>query len=510
MDCIHVIQSVPSGRSCRYTQIKDESMRRRTWRNLLLVAGLGLLIVPSVGRAQVPHPFGPAGAPQFMPYGGSGGPIASQQAMLMPQDLGYSPISHTSQIPPQASPYPAISPYENSFAETYNKDGLWFLNLNKDGRKPYFIADATAKRFRIPNRVWIGDEVVAERFRTTGFSGGFFLPASLGVVDDEVIGGDPSVFNVAQQQDQDPTSLGMELTFGHWDPDGTGVNVTGFWQSDTARVFKRGLDAPGSNIVELANSARVTAGLPLANSNLGSVVRYDQLYRIIYDSEAMGGEVNRTLRTIWSSGTLKVKPVIGIRYMFIRERFTFQGRDSGLTITFNNDGSSDPTTATANVTPYSSELNSSVRTHLAGPQIGLHYELGGDFLKVIGTSNFSLMAAHEKIELEGFGIGDPVNDPNFDPRRAFDRKEKNVHVSPMLEQGVTVEANIIQYVPVLGRMKIFEEARFRAGYTITALWEVARPGDTIDWIGQPGVPNVRTRRSKWYMHGWNFGFVWDY
>ncbi len=444
--------------------------------------------------------------------GGPGGQIASQQALVMPPGPGYSPIAHTSQIPPQAAPYPAISPYENVFAQTHNKDGLWFLNLNREGRKSYFIIENVLKRFRIPDRTWIGNETVAERFRSTGTGGGIFLPATLGVLDDEVTGGDPNIVDpvVGQQRDTDKQSPGIQLTWGHWDPDGSGVSASAFWQPDTARVFKRGLDAPGSDFNELANAARVTAGIPLDDGGLGVVAPYDQLFRVIFDTEVFGGELNRVMNTVWSSGTLKVKPVFGLRYMFIRERFTFQGRDSGLGLTFNQDGSSDPATATAVLDPYRSELDSSVRSHLAGPQVGFHTELGGDFLKIIGKSNFSLMAVHERMELEGFGIGSADFDPNFDRNRAFVAKEKNVHVSPMLEIGATVEANIVQYVPLLRRIRILEGARIRAGYTLTHLWEIARPGDTIEWISQPGTPQIRTRRSTWYMHGWNFGLIWDY
>ena len=500
----------------------------------LYAALAAVVLVPSIGWAQGPNPYAqpngqmpngyapmfgpPMGGPQLVSYPGAdghgAGNISPNQALVLPpRGMSTSPLAQVSQVPPQASPWPGISPFDTTFSQIYNDDGLWRQTLSLEpNRQKYIFVEALAKRGRIPNREPIGDRGIYDQLGGAG--AGSFLLATMGVLDNEVIGADETILPqaVGQQQDDSPIAPGVQITLGHWNQDGSGVQMIGSWQSDTGGVFKRGLDAPGFDPQELASAARVTAGVPLDDGLGGAIVRYDQLFRVIHDTEVFGTEVNLIKSKIWSKGTLIVKPTLGVRYIFLRERFTFQGRDSGLLITFDPDGTSDPTSVTpGGVAPYRAELDSSVRTHLAGPQAGLHYELGGKFLKFIGTSKFGLMANHEKLELEGFGIGDgfAVNSP-FDQNRAFAQKEKNVHVSPLFEQSLTIEANIIPFIPVIRRMRILEEARFRAGYSLTALWQIARPGDTVNWRGQPSVPTIRTQRSRWYTNGWNFGFVWDY
>ena len=494
---------------------------------------VAVVLTPCAAWAQGPSPYGPsrgqmpngadprmfgppAGVPQLVSYSGAEGQMdanfAAEQGMVLPpRGMSTSPLGQVAQIPPQAAPWPTISPFDTTYNQTYNDDGLWRQAISfEPNRKKYVIIEALVRRARIPNREPIGDRGTYDLLGGTGT----FQLATLGVLDNEVIGGDETILPqaVGQQQDDFPAAPGAQVTMGHWNQDGSGLQMIAFWQLEQDNVFKRGLDAPGFDPQELANSARITEALPLLDDLGGVLVPYDQLFRVTHSTEFLGTEINLIKSKIWGDGAFTVKPIFGLRYMYLQERFMFEGRGSGLLITFNPDGTSDPSSVVpGGVAAYRAELTSSVTTQLAGPQAGLHYELGGNFLKLIGASKFGVLASHEKIGLRGFGIGDgfSTNSP-FEQDRPFSQQETNLHVSPLFEQSLTIEANIIKHIPVIRRIRILEEARFRAGYSFTAIWQVSRPGDTINWRGQPTEPTIRTHRSRWYNRGWNFGFVWDY
>src|SRR5690606_29729898 len=86
--------------------------------------------------------------------------------------------------------------------------------------------------------------------------------------------------------------------------------------------------------------------------------------------------------------------------------------------------------------PIHSHLTNVVRTHLAGPEIGLRYDLGGRAFSIWGHTKFGLMMNHEKIDLDGNNIGhgltsDMLVDPNDPLKYAFEDAEDHTHVSPL-------------------------------------------------------------------------------
>lgn len=349
------------------------------------------------------------------------------------------------------------------------------------------------------------------------------------------------------------------------DPTGTGVvsSIPGVTTAEVNEVLQ----------AELMN----LRGLPLDDGSLNGVtVPYDLDFRIKVVSQAWGTNATWMSTPFVDQKSLKIRSLAGVRYMKVREAFGFVGRDSGLLysdatniagirpdlklfshpsgtdenedgiidnagVVEDEDGGGggtgtttaffaaplDPVTDQA-VQPYTTVVDSLVDTHLAGPEIGIQFDLGGEKFKVWGQTKLGLMANQEEIELSGNNVGmgiraDPtdVNRPKalLDPTpenpnpNAFSDKTSHTHVSPLFEQSIFAEMAIFQNVPVLKRMQILEGAKFKVGYTYIVAGEIARPFDSIRWQGNPvqGLfPSIDIEREKWSVGTWSVGVDWLY
>lgn len=430
---------------------------------------------------------------------------------------GYSPIGSPESIPPGMNPWPTISPFEHQYAQTANRDGLWESVYGSGGRQYWFTADALLSKVRRPNRTLVGSEGDArpaiQIVDATGTVTTLSLPAGFGEVtvggapDDEVVGTIAIDDEIIGQEKEISTSLGMRLKWGYEDPDGSMFEVDGWWQSEAHFSWKRGQ----GDFFGPAQTARQTAVLPLFDGTQIDRIPFSQVFRIQTDSESAGTSVNFISTESWGSrsGAFTIHPMWGIQYTFIREHFMFQGADSGEQISYTADGAPDITSAVPLVPRYWSALDSTVRSHLAGPHIGLWYRLGKDRLAFKGSTKVGLMANHNRMDLNGQGIGNPYL-AGFNNDLRFEQFEDHTNVSPMIEQTITAEAPLFSYIPLLREIKLLEEAKLRVGYSILAFWEVTRPGDSIVWQGQPLNPYIDVERTKWYVHGWNIGIDWRY
>jgi len=186
------------------------------------------------------------------------------------------------------------------------------------------------------------------------------------------------------------------------------------------------------------------ASLPLDDGTVNGVsVPYDLDFRIKVVSQAWGTNATWMSTPLVDKNNLKVRSLVGVRYMKVKEAFGFVGRDSGLiysdatTITGirpdlklfshptgtdeNEDGIIDnagvvedddagATTGTATgffvapldpitgipTRPYTTFVDNKVDTHLAGPEIGFQFDLGGDKFKIWGQTKLGLMANQER------------------------------------------------------------------------------------------------------------------
>lgn len=323
-------------------------------------------------------------------------------------------------------------------------------------------------------------------------------------------------------------------------------------------------------------------GIPIDNGTFaGGSIAYDLNYRLEVSSQVLGGGLNYVMAPIIKSDGFMVRPVVGLRYINMQESFRFDGEDSGLLYDDSVAGTGDPTVdlklqsipdgvdndddgiidnggiaedsttftatnfdaiATGGVDGVSSSivnshLYSDANSHLAGPEIGLRYDFGGDkkdSFKIWGQTKVGLLVNHEELEMTGDNIGlftrfeagtydgtigsaaptetfaPTLADPN---PNAFSASASTTHVSPLVEQSIFAELPVFEYVPVIGDAKIFEGAKLKLGYSITFIDQVASNTQSVVWQGNPvqGLfPVYDLERRSWWTSNWSAGLEWRY
>ncbi len=305
-------------------------------------------------------------------------------------------------------------------------------------------------------------------------------------------------------------------------------------------------------------------GLPVFDGSFaGTTIPFDLEFTIEHSAEQYGAVASWYATPIVRKKGLLVRPLVSVRYFNLGEQFRFRGRDSGLVYDnqqtlgdplipglklhpvpnglddntdgiIDNAGDSEAGGGAGGgaavdavqfdefkiaVAPYTAYLNAETRTHLAGPEVGLRYDLGSDHFKFWGQTKVALLANHETTRIEGDNIGAATKGDLLNPTptnatpNKFSDKEDHNHVSPMFEQGIYMDAQLFHYVPVLNRISLFDEANFQLGYTVVVIGEVARPHESIKWLGNPSqglFPKVSTSRESWWTQYWNFGLGWTY
>jgi hypothetical protein len=156
--------------------------------------------------------------------------------------------------------------------------------------------------------------------------------------------------------------------------------------------------------------------------------------------------------------------------------------------------------------PFFTNLNSVTKTHLAGPEVGVQFEFGGDTLLLRSESKVGLMANRELMDVYGNGFGNP-HPPTF-VDTVFSEHDAHSHVSPMFEQSFSLDAAVIDIIPIVKRLHIFDHATLRGGYTFFVVGEVVRPTDTVIYRASPVDPTVTTRRTHLYYNAWSLGIEW--
>lgn len=330
-------------------------------------------------------------------------------------------------------------------------------------------------------------------------------------------------------------------------------------------------------------------GLPLPGADRdgdglpGVVVPYDVGVQFDYSTSFYGGNLDWYFSPIYDRDWFKIKPVAGARVLRLQELFAFTGIDSGMGYTLSQDprltsnntgggGGGGGTTGQAtpsipfliidqgavdlqfdNPAPrfdqdngylglITSHLQSRTSGVLAGPEVGLRLDLGGDKFKVWTQSKFGLFAYYSDRKVSGYNIGDHFNvivddpqsfDSTFNPSRlpldpqtnsvprnplraagiegsTFSNTQRNTTVSPMFEQGVFVEAPILAYVPGINKMSLFEKANFTAGYTVIVLGNIYRPTSDINWAQFPDFPTLNGNTDTFYTTNWSLGVNWNF
>lgn len=313
-------------------------------------------------------------------------------------------------------------------------------------------------------------------------------------------------------------------------------------------------------------------GLPLDNGTFGGVTQpYDLDYILTHSHQSFGGKFGFLMTPILEGG-LTVRPLVGGRYLFIEEGFRFDGVDSNTL--YDGDGDGVPTAdirvhslpngidededfivdnagfdeANAAVPTFdqlqggfiTSFLSSNVRTHLAGPEFALRYDLGdtqGRGFNLSGQTKVGAMLNSERVELRGDNIGaiirfDPLTvDPDPDGNggfvhteifditednpnpNAFSDSKRTTHLSPLFEQSFNADIPIFDRIPGLNRVRQLEGARLRLGYSWLWVGEVASPNQSILWQANPqaGIfPRIDLEREDYSIQTLSFGLDWAF
>jgi hypothetical protein len=500
-------------------------MRTRHWLTSLLSGALWTATA-AVGLAQA----GPEGdwgyAGGYTPYIDPGSPAAAQYA---PQ---YSGLEHAG-YPPGATQWPYISPYTAPAVDQHSyQNGFWYNEQMRGGRRYYAFLGGALSTFADPDDVLIGNPKAPRDFRTLTATGGggvgtgattgtreVFAARDWSAVEDHMQGG------------------GFQGMMGFFNPDDSGWFLSGFWAEEGHAGYSA-IDPPGDP-ARPVDTLRARAGIPIFDGSqdvttlppvppnttgttvIGAgVIPYDMYYRLGWSSQAYGIGTGFYTNPVFRGGALKIRPMLGLRYLNVRENATFEGADSGLDYTIDGDNLA-PVAGSVTGVPdvFESALRANTKAHLAGPEAGLRFDVGGDKFLVWTQSKFSLFANHSTREIDGFGIGritgaalpaPTTPTPNDRTLTGFHEQDTTTHVSPAFEQSIFLRAPILSHVPGIRKLKVFEEAQFQMGYTFLVVGAMYRPGNVIDWAGFPQFPQLNSEKTTYFVSTWSWGVEWMY
>ena len=583
-------------------------MRTRHWLAVMLggcmaLAGVGTSsaqppMMPSngnpdqVGMGLPPSPYAPAYGPTQQYYSGLEAPGYPPNATAWPN------------ISPFAGPPVDSIAYE---------DGFWFNKILQGNRKYYFSAEALFARTQGGTETLIGapgvNPISIDALEgnlvsgttaagnllggTTQFDQSIFTTGPYRYINASAGGGggnggtgtigSPTIFGAQTTGilSNVMTSGGFRGTWGWFNPDDTGFVVSGFVQGQATSSWNLydpllDINQNSGNYnpllhlhawfgLPLGNSGVTTTYLPLltgtttnavsppgdtdGNGLYGAVQPYDMGVSIRFTSQLMGANSDWYFNSIYEQPALRVRPLVGARYIHLKETFSFDGYDSGLGYTVNNPstgggggggggGGNGGTVFSGYLTPLAldpffsnpnvlhSHLVSSDLSQMAGPEAGFRIDLGKPTSKfqVWGNTKFAALANVTSRQITGYGIGNGFNIagqtngiantvptmPNSHQLTSFTTQQQTTSMSPMFEQSVNVKFPIFDMIPYVNKLEIFERANLQAGYTFMYIGSVYRPQNTIIWNQYPLTPQLNGQKSDFFNHNFNLGVEWNY
>ncbi len=429
---------------------------------------------------------------------------------------------------PDRQPWPHVSPFEDRFAEHTNEDGLWFFRRDNSDRKYFANLDYRFASYRRPDQTRVGFDTTANTPNLLPFGSFGFLPIDTGTLYDSFIGNGQSINTIAvkeQSLESDPTVNGFLLEWGFTDPTQNGFDFSVWYTPEAHMAYSRGFN-PGRQEVINATNGRdgrpltITNSLPIFDGTNVQLLTFDSFFGINFQSVGGGGDVNWKFTPIRQDSWYKIAPTAGFQAMYIGEDFSLEGVDTSGFRTFGGQGLGN----TFSLIPgfdrsHLLRILSEVNSYLAGPQIGLKYEVGGENLKITGHSQVGVAMNREKITLSGFGVGDPFVDfnrsagpnPLFSQDFRFREEQTHTRLSPTTSHEIMAQAKIFSLIPLINKIQFLEQAKFRIGYQINAAFEIQRPHRVIEYNGLPLIPAIRNdQETRWYVESYNFGVHWDY
>ncbi|MDQ3332334.1 MAG: hypothetical protein M3552_17075, partial [Planctomycetota bacterium] len=364
----------------------------------------------------------------------------------------------------------------------------------------------------------------ADETPTDEVSGTLLFTATGGVLAEDAVTRFGGFDDIVHEHKQNPASPGLRLVFGLEDEDESGFDWTGWWLSGQEQTFSRGTDDPArprvTNVV-LFDSAFTTAdsrGLP-SDLPTYEILDYNRLFRLTHESQTASTDLAFYHTPMVDYGWLVLRPLYGARYTYVGEKFNFTGRDNGLFIVYEENGSPqdgkvldvNPGAATPySLFPYETSVTSEVQSHLYGPQIGLDLKLGGEHFTITSAAKTGVVASTERLTLDGYGFG--FTEALTGERVFFSDAKTHTRVVPFLEFNANAEINIFPIIPVLNRSPLFKNARLRTGWSGLVVGNMQRPMEQIVWRSETaGGGYIKERgRDAWYTQYWNVGVNWTF
>jgi hypothetical protein len=510
----------------------------------------GGLQMPAQGYGGTPSP-GYGGDMSYQGYSGgaSGEPfnIPASSGQFIPQHSAVStaPAGQAS-FQEGMNPWPQISPFDHAWSQHRIDDGLWVNETRNDSIKYHFSTAAMIATVRPPERTRIGEEAIDPdqhiRLETIVWPS----TDTRNVYDSKATGGIQFKWGLEQEDEQ-----GLELS-GFYIPNVNRVTHLGTRNGDPTDPGDYNLTIPGI----LVNTDLLWLSGEVSGERR---LRFDTSQRYSYTHEAWGANSSWYMSPLYKRGNIRIRPLLGVRYVGIGETFRFEGVDSGDRYAIAAVGGTTGTTGATGGTGTGgtgttqtaveitgiifdgpeqyTTLTSATNSHLFGPELGLDYVLGGKTFQFNGSTRFGLMANREELKVSGTGFGGafstrsifsgtttggtggaaggvPVEstfDFDFDPDRVFKSTKSHMHVSPMFTQDINMEVAVLDLIPFINKKSFFDKAVVKVGYSVVIATEVARPESIIKWNDQPQDPQINSkRRTNWWVQSLNLGLEWRY
>ena len=538
-------------------------MRTRQWLKTLLSGCL------AVAGGLTAH----AQEPPFQQFG-PGNPDAV--GMLPPPyntNYGAAPQSYTGMeqagYPPGANAWPNVSPYMGpAVDQTKYENGTWFNQQLSGRRQYYFSTEALIGRTNVGSGALVGAHGVnitpvipgqtfvdhnQQFFESISFGTNLNSPDRFVVATGGGGGGggtgDIQVFTPRDySQISNPERAGgLRTTWGWFNPDQTGFQLSAFWLNNSTGEFNSGLGLnydPNLSFVPGYDDLfiRALTGIPLQGPDSdgdglpGVVQPFDLYYRLRLESQIMGTNLDWYGTPIVDRQSMKIRPIAGVRYINLIEQFAFHGADTGMGYSIQGATAQaggnaatagggvlgpvafDPLFSVADV--MQSQLLSRTQTQLLGPEAGLRLDLGGDSFKIWTQTKVGLLGNNATRKLSGFNIGDayyaangrtiPIMPRDDRAATSFASRDTTSFLSPMFEQSIFMKTHPFENMPIMRKSSIMRAAEFQAGYTFLVLGSVYRPAQVINWQAFPVNPQLQDRRTTYTNGTFSFGVEWAY
>ena len=364
-----------------------------------------------------------------------------------------------------------------------------------------------------------------------------------------------------------------------------GGEIQPVWQRDETVLLRALLSPPDFELTEIGDldpellfqkHLLNLAGIPVDDGTFeGVTIPWDLGFQLRYHSESIATNATMVFAPIIRSDSWKVRPTLGGRYLYTDNQFQFYGLDSGTIYGGDgDDGEGTPNLKSHPIgdgidddedgivdnagsddeggggafnqinfnTDFSTIINSfvinQVESQLAGPEIGLRYDLGrNNGCRLWGHTKLAVMVNQERVRLTGdnIGLGTDIVPGSFDmptrpnstadpasffiptaanpnPNRFSDSKT-DTHLSPLFEQKLQAEIPLFGSIPLLRDCRLLEHATFRVGATFTWINNMASPSQSIVWQGHPQrglFPKININRQAWWLLTTDFGLGWTY